>query len=104
MSGMDELPIACTLTPDAMADRVAWLRRLGAASLLAGERRGDLLELRFDAAAEDEVRRWVSAEQRCCAFLSFGAERRRDGFRLRVGAPPAAGPLLDELLAALRGG
>ena len=40
-----------------MADRGEWLRRLGAESLLAGSAATIGLDLRFDAAAEDEVRR-----------------------------------------------
>lgn len=66
-----------------------------------GERADGRLELRFDAAAEDEVRRWVQAEGECCAFLSFELDRRGDELRLRVGGPPGAEPVLDGLLAAL---
>ena len=98
-----ELPIACTLAPGAMADRGEWLRRLGAASLLDAARRDAGLELRFDAAAEDEVRRWVRAEGECCAFLSFDLDRSGDELRLGVTGPPGAEPVLDGLLAALSG-
>ena len=101
---MEELPIACTLTPAGTADRVEWLRRLGAESLLEGERRDGGLELRFERAAEDEVRGWVRAEQECCAFLSFELEPRARDVRLVVGGPPGAEPVLDGLLAALQGG
>ena len=100
---MKELPIACTLTPAAMADRGEWLRRLGASALLAGERRDARLELRFRAAAEDEIRRWVRAERECCAFLSFDLESVDDEVRLAIGGPPGAEPVLDGLLAALGG-
>jgi hypothetical protein len=100
---MKELPIACTLTPAAMADRGQWLRRLGASSLLAGERHDARLELRFRAAAEGEVREWVRAEQECCAFLSFELERGDGELRLEVAGPPGAEPVLDGLLAALDG-
>jgi hypothetical protein len=96
-----ELPIACTLTPGATADRVEWLRRLGAESLRAAERRDAGLHLRFDAGAEDEVSRWVRAEGECCAFLSFDLDRTGDELRLVVAGPPGAEPVLDGLLAAL---
>ena len=99
---MKELPIACTLTPAGMTDRVGWLQRLGAESLLSGERQDGRLELRFEAAAEDEVRSWVRAEAECCAFLSFDLDRTGDELRLAVAAPPGAEPVLDGLLAALR--
>lgn len=101
MMGVKELPIACTLTPGAMADRVEWLRRLGAASLLAGERRDAMLELRFDAAAEHEVREWISTEQECCAFLSFDVDTSGRELRLAVSGPPGSEPVLDGLLTAL---
>jgi hypothetical protein len=100
---MKELPIACTLTPAAMAERGDWLRRLGRASLVEGRRRDGGLELRFDAAAEDEVRQWVEAERECCAFLGFGLDRAGDEVRLRVTGPPGSEPVLDGLLAAMRG-
>jgi hypothetical protein len=98
-----ELPIACTLTPAAMADRGEWLRRLGAAHLVEGRRSDAGLHLRFEAAAEDEIRRWVRAEQECCAFLSFDLGRTDDELRLEVTGPPGAEPVLDGLLAALQG-
>jgi hypothetical protein len=99
---MKELPIACTLTPAAMADRGEWLRRLGAKGLVSGERLDDRLDLRFRTAAEGEVREWVRAEQECCAFLSFEFER-GDDLRLTITGPPGAEPVLDGLLAALQG-
>jgi hypothetical protein len=100
---MKELPIACTLTPGAMTDRVGWLQRLGAQSLVAGQRSDRTLELRFEAAAEDEVRSWVRAEAECCAFLSFDLDRAGDEVRLAVEGPPGSEPVLDGLFAALHG-
>ena len=99
---MKELPIACTLTPAQMGDRVEWLRDLGARSLLDGRRQDGVLTLRFDAAAEDEVRAWVRAEQECCAFLSFELQPGEHDLRLAVLAPAGAEPVLDGLLTALQ--
>ena len=92
-----ELPIACTLTPSAMADRVEWLRTAGRHE--PARRRAPstaALQLRFDPAAEDEVRAWVRAEQECCAFLSFELDRddARAAPRGRPG-PEGAEPVLD---------
>ena len=98
---MKELPIACTLSASGMEDRAEWLRRLGAESLLSGGRRDDRLDLRFRAAAEDEVRRWVRAESECCAFLGFDLDPADDELRLSVSGPPGSEPILDGLLAAL---
>jgi hypothetical protein len=97
-----ELPIACTLTPGAMTERVDWLGRLGTTALLDGRRSDRTLELWFDPSAEQEVRDWVAAEQECCAFLSFALDRGTRRIHLSVGAPPGAEPVLDGLLAALR--
>ena len=98
---MKELPIACTLTPGAMADRGEWLRRLGDESLIAARRADDGLELCFRSAAEDEVRRWVGAESECCAFLVFDLDPAGDELRLSVTGPPGSEPIIDGLLAAL---
>ena len=98
---MDELPIACTLAPAAMHDRAEWLRRLGARGLIAGELREDGLALRFDAGAEREVRRWIDAERRCCAFLNFELESNRGEVRVHVGGPPGSEPVLDGLFRQL---
>ena len=100
---MKELPIACTLSSSGMQERVEWLRRLGAASLLDGRRTDDGLDLRFEAGAEDEVRRWMRAEGECCAFLAFDLDPGEDHLRLRVSGPSGAEPVLDGLLAALSG-
>jgi hypothetical protein len=100
---MKELPIACTLTPAAMADRGEWLRRLGAEGLVSGERLDDSLDLRFDPAVEGGVKEWVRAEQECCAFLSFELRRAGDELYLVVTGPPGSEPVLDGLLASLQG-
>ena len=101
---MKELPIACTLTPAATAARVDWLARLGQEGLMGGERRDNELDLRFQPAAEDEVRAWISAEQECCAFLSFDLHRDDRAIRLHVTGPAGAEPVLDALLTALYSG
>ncbi len=98
---MKELPIACTLTPGAMADRGEWLRQLGRKSLRAGERTPHGLALSFDLGARDEVIEWVRAERECCAFLTFDLNEAGDDVRLTVAGPPGSEPVLDGLLAAL---
>ena len=97
---MRELPIACTLAPDGIAERVDWLGRLG---LVAGELHGGQLDLRFEHSAQKEVESWVRAEQECCAFLSFEMRRTEPELHLTVAGPAGAEPVLEGLLAALRG-
>jgi hypothetical protein len=98
------LPIACTLTGASLAERGAWLRRLGRAALIDGARRGDRLELRFRPEAADDLQELVRAERECCPFLSFEIDRRKGELRLRVTGPAGAGPVLDDLFTALRRG
>ena len=98
------LPIACTLTAASLAERAEWLRRLGAVALIEGARDGDRLVLRFRPVAVDDVRELVRAETECCPFLSFEVEAQQDEVRLGITGPADAGPVLDGMLAALRGG
>ena len=97
-----QLPIACTLTGASLVERAAWLRRLGEAALISGERRGDRLELRFRSAAADDVRELVRAEGECCPFLAFEVHPAGDEVALSVTGPPEASPVLDDMLTALR--
>ena len=97
-----QLPIACTLTGASLAERAAWLRRLGDAALIEGARHGDRLELRFRPAAADDVRELVRAERECCPFLDFRVEDAAETIGLIVTGPPEAQPVLDDLLTVLR--
>ena len=96
------LPIACTLTGASLAERAAWLRRLGTAALIEGVRSGDRLALRFRPEAADDIRELVRAEAECCPFLSFERRDRKRDLLLTVAGPPQAGPVLDDMLVALQ--
>ena len=98
------LPIACTLTGASLEERAAWLGRLGEAALIEAVWDGNHLALRFRPEAADDVRELVRAETECCPFLGFEVESRVDQLRLGITGPPDAGPVLDGMLAALRGG
>jgi hypothetical protein len=78
---MAELPIACTLTPEALRTR-----REGLLTDLVrrAERREDLpsgLRLEFEPSAETIalIARAVEAERHCCRFLRFGMTVEPDG-------------------------
>jgi len=85
---MPELPIACTLTPEALRTRREGLLM----DLVRGAaRREDLLDgLRLEFAPSAEtialIARAVEAERHCCRFLRF-----------RMTVEPDGGPLLLEL-------
>jgi hypothetical protein len=85
---MPELPIACTLTPDALR-----ARRAGLLSDLLRRADGqddlpDGLRLRFAPGADTlaTISRAVEAERQCCRFLRF-----------RITVEPDGGPLFLEL-------
>jgi hypothetical protein len=69
---MADLPIVCSLTPEALE-----ARREGLAALLNRSTGRELLaeglRLRFEAASEtlSSIVRAVDAERRCCRFLRF---------------------------------
>ena len=78
---MTELPIACTLTPEALRTR-----REGLLMDLVrrAERREDLsdgLRLRFAPSSETItlIARAIEAERHCCRFLRFGMTVEPDG-------------------------
>jgi hypothetical protein len=101
---MDELPIMCTLTPDALR-----ARREGLLSDLMRRAEGheDLsegLRLRF-AATEDtlpSITRAVEAERHCCQFLRFGITVEPDGgpIVLELSGPPGTREFIAALLEA----
>jgi hypothetical protein len=98
---MAELPIACTLSPDALRARRA---RLLDDLLRRAERRDDLpngVRLSFAAAGETlaALAEAVNAERHCCRFLRFAILVEPDGgpIVLELTGPPGT----REFLAAL---
>ena len=95
---LDPLPIACTLPPEAMPDRLAEFRRVtGAVSDRVPLDRGVRLE--FDADALDVARlaALVRAEQECCEFWEFAITIDVRGVGLEVRGPDGSADLIDAL-------
>jgi hypothetical protein len=96
------LPLACTLTPGAMADRrVAW-QGLADRALTAKRRTPRGVELTY-ARQEDveaELRGLAGLEAECCSWATWAV--RHDGERvvLEVTAPPEAVAALQSMFAA----
>ena len=99
---MTDLPIACTLTPDALR-----ARRAGLLSdlLRRAEDREDVpegLRLRFAPTGETlaTITRAVEAERHCCRFLRFVITVEPDGgpVFLELSGPPGTREFLDALL------
>jgi hypothetical protein len=98
---MTDLPIACTLTPDAMTDRLAFIDALTTHALLARERTesGLRVRLRDTAQIEQRVRELIAAESACCAFLAFQLERKGGELLLEITGPAEARPVIELFFA-----
>jgi hypothetical protein len=83
-----ELPVACTLSPDALATRREGLLADVLRLAQTREELGNGLRLSFQARDEVLARilAMIAAERRCCEFLRF-----------RVTLEPAGGPLVLDL-------
>lgn len=97
-AAVPEPPIACTLTGDEQADRVAeWRRLIGQA-----EGREEIeggLAFRFPLGSAGQVAELAAAEQRCCPFLAFALHMADGTLRFEVRAPADAAPMLDMVFA-----
>ena len=94
------MPNACSLTGPERAARGAELHRLASdARRVPGGAR-----LTFEPDAERRVRAIVAAEAECCPFLRFELRRTAAALEVEVTGPAEAGPILDELAQASRGG
>lgn len=96
----DDPPIACTLEPAAMPDRLAdWRAFLGQARSPTAAPDGSLrVELGEDVDL-GELARLVAAERHCCGFFSFAITVDPRGIALEVRCPDGA----EEIVASLFG-
>ena len=97
----ERTPIACTLDPDAIGDRLDEWR-----AVLAGAtdrtRTADGAHVVFDRTIDiSALARLVAAEQSCCAFFTFAIEVSADAVTLDVRAPAGAEAMVDALFGAV---
>ena len=97
MTIVEPSPIACTLTPGAYKDRLAWIAALNRDALRKHARRDLVLELSYAPEARERVREMVRNEQRCCAFLGFELHEGTNEVYLTVTAPETAREAADAL-------
>ena len=95
-----DLPIACSLSADELAERLDAMGAVGRTGLLAANREGARAVLHFRPAARDEVAAIVAAEAECCAFLTMELRDEPDAVVLTIEAPVDAEPVLAELVSA----
>jgi hypothetical protein len=95
-----ELPIACTLEPDALAERrAAWAAVTGAALRGRAEIAGGV-RLVFDGAAEPELRSLAALEADCCSFATWTVTRQGAEAVLDVEAAPEQADAVRAMFAA----
>jgi hypothetical protein len=99
---MSEIPIACTLSPNQMRDRMTFIDELVADALLdQHEIEGGVRSHFRDAPdVERRIRELVTAESSCCAFLSFAVGRNDGELWLDITGAPEAKPAIEQFFAA----
>ncbi len=93
-------PIACTLAPEAMPDRLADFQRLSAAArerlpLDDGALHG--IRLQFEHVDISSLANLLEAEHGCCRFWEFAITIDSRGIGLEVRGPDGSGDLIDAL-------
>lgn len=99
MSNLNALPIACTLTPGDLRERLGAIQTLTREALLGYERDDLKLALRYAPDAAERVRAMVTAEKHCCAFLEFEVRAQPDAVHVTITAPETARDAADDLFA-----
>ena len=94
-------PIACTLNPAQLGDRIAELAALSRHALrsrspISG---GERLVFVPDAVTQERLRAAVAAEATCCSFLDMDLRAEPDALVLDVTGPAEAVPIIAELFA-----
>ena len=100
-SQLKSLPIACTLTPGDLLERLGLIHALTAEALVGYDRDGLVLALRYAPGAVERVRAMVASERRCCAFLTFEVQEQPDVVRVTITAPEHGRDAADELFEHL---
>lgn len=100
-SEMRPLPVACTLTSDAAAERRRVWQALTEHALIEQREtaRGVTLSYSATPGVEDKLRELVVLEADCCAFAEWRVEPRGDRLILEVTAPNDSVSALQAMFA-----
>ena len=98
------LSVACSLSPDALKDRLGWIGALNRELLRAYTLERAALRLVYRAEAAQKVREFVEKEGECCGFLHFAIHEAGDEIVLRIDAPDLAGMNAEPLFAPFMSG
>jgi hypothetical protein len=85
----EETPIACSLGPSDLRQRLSEIAAVGADSLIERGTVGDrhLLRFRADAETRHRLEAIIAAEAKCCAFLDLSLDEQGDELVLSINAP-----------------
>jgi hypothetical protein len=91
------LPLACSLDGEQASARGERWRRLGERGLLARDRVGDGVRMRFarSDAVIDELGELVALERECCPFLEIRLRSEQQEIVLEIRGDEAAQPVID---------
>jgi hypothetical protein len=94
--------IACSLPSDALEQRLAWIRRVTANSLLTHRLVGTTLRLLYREDALPDLQKIIAQERECCPFLEYSLRPAEGALQLTIGAPDGLGSdarwLFDQFL------
>ena len=90
--------MACTLSPRAFDERVAWIADLNR-TLVRHAQRDLTLALHYPVAEGFRVRELVRRERACCGFLDFDVAESATGVVLRITAPAETRDVLEDIFA-----
>jgi hypothetical protein len=94
---MTDPPIACTLAPDRMRGRLAFIDALTADALVDQQPIAGGVRSRFrdEPDVERRLRELVALESQCCAFLRFEIGRAEAAIVLDITGSPDAQPVIE---------
>jgi hypothetical protein len=94
-------PIACSLNASDREQRGVLIAQLASDALIAQERDGRSLGLRFHPGqgVEERVRQWATLEAECCPFLTMTVGASDSAVTVRIDGPPDAEPIIDAFAA-----
>ena len=100
MNPPEDLPIVCTLTPDALAARKDQLLSGLGQRALSREPVAEGMRLTFPADMLRELAAMIDAERQCCRFFSFELVVPPGGeaLALTVSGPPGTRAFIDDLV------
>lgn len=95
-------PLACSLEPDDLRQRLDRIAAIGAASLIDRGSAGGVHTLRFRPGPDtrSRLREIVAAEAECCSFLDLELSEGDGELVLTIAAPRGGEPIADELALA----